>query len=190
MMVKLIPAVLFSIFLSAGWYSETESFTVSAEVEKSRIVDLPRDFIRNYIDELSIFPKFFPDIVSVNILNDRESKWIYAVDAPLAPTYNLNFILVKRESTQGIMFLESKDSEPDYLYCKAIFDSLGLSSTNVSIKFKIKMTRENASDVHFLAGLLGEDFISARMRDKLDGDLETFIDRATNDMFKKYRNSR
>jgi uncharacterized protein YcfJ len=51
------------------------------------------------------------------------------------------------------------------------------------------MTRENASDVHFMAGLLGEGFISSQMQNKLDGDLETFIDRATKDMYKKYNKS-
>jgi hypothetical protein len=87
------------------------------------------------------------------------------------------------------MFLESKDTLPDYLYCKADFDSLGENSTRVSINFKIKMTRENASDVHFLAGLLGEGFISSRMEEKLNSDLETFIERATKDMYKKNKKS-
>lgn len=189
MKVKFFTAILLSFLLIRHVSSGTASFTVSAEVEKSSVVDLPRDFVRNYIKDLSIFPKYFPDIVSVKTLNDTESEWIYAVDAPLAPVYYVNFILVEKQSTPGIMFLESKDTLPDYLYCKADFDSLGESSTNVSINFKIKMTRENASDVHFLASLLGENFISARMKGKLDSDLETFIERATKDMYKKNKKS-
>ena len=189
MKVKFYVAILLSFLLIRHVNSETASFTVSAEVEKSSVVDLPRDFVRNYIKDLSIFPKYFPDIVSVKPLNDTESEWIYAVDAPLAPIYYVTFILVEKQSTPGIMFLEAKDTLPDYLYCKAVFDSLGESSTNVSINFKIKMTRENASDVHFLASLLGENFISARMKDKLDSDLETFIERATKDMYKKNKKS-
>lgn len=189
MKVNFFTAILLSFLFTGILNAETGSFTISAEVEKSSVVDLPKVFVREYIKELSIFPKYFPDIVSVKTLNNTESEWVYAVDAPLASTYYLTFILVEKESTPGVMLLESKVPEPDYLFCRAVFDSLGENSTKVSITFKIKMTRENASDVHFMAGLLGENFISSQMKDKLDGDLETFIERATNDMYKKYKNS-
>jgi hypothetical protein len=189
MKVKFFTAILLSFLLTGMFKSETGTFTISAEVEKSSVVDMPKIFVRDYIKDLNIFPKYFPDIVSVKTLDNAESEWVYAVDAPLAPTYYLKFILVEKESTPDVMLLESKVPEPDYLFCKAVFDSLGENSTRVSIKFKIKMTRENASDVHFMAGLLGENFISARMKDKLDGDLESFIERAIKDMYKKYNKS-
>jgi uncharacterized membrane protein len=165
------------------------TFTISAEVEKSSVIDLPRDFVRTYINNLSIYPEFFPDIVSVKKLNDKQSEWHYTVDAPLAPAINLTFLLESKQSTSSLMVLESVNPEPDYLYCKAVFDSLSSSSTKVTLSFKIRMTREKASDIHFLAGILGENFISARMKDKLDGDMETFIEKATEDMYSKYQNS-
>jgi uncharacterized membrane protein len=61
--------------------SEAAAFTVSAEVQKSSVVDLPRDFVRTYINDLSIYPRFFPDIVSVKKLNGTESEWHYNVEA-------------------------------------------------------------------------------------------------------------
>ena len=169
--------------------SEAAAFTVSAEVQKSSVVDLPRDFVRTYINALSIYPRFFPDIVSVKKLNGTESEWHYNVEAPLSPTISLTFILKSKLSTPSLMVLESVNPEPDYLYCKAVFDSLNASSTKVTLKFKIRMTREDPSDIHFLAGILGEDFISARMKDKLDGDMDTFIEDATEDMHNKYQKS-
>lgn len=165
------------------------SFTISAEVQKSSVVNLPRDFVRTYINDLSIYPRFFPDITSVKKLNDKESEWHYTVDAPLAPAIYLTFLLESKQSTPSLMVLESINPEPDYLFCKAAFDSLGESSTKVTLSFKIRMTREHASDIHFLAGILGENFISARMKDKLEGDMDTFIEKATEDMYRKYRKS-
>jgi uncharacterized membrane protein len=165
------------------------TFTISAEVEKSSIVDLPRDFVRRYINDLSVYPKYFPDIMSVKKNNDMESVWVYRIDAPLAPAFYLTFTLELAKSTSSEMVLESKNPETDYLYCKAVFDSLGELSTNVTLIFKIRLTREKASDIHFLAGILGENFISARMKDKLDGDMETFIENATEDMHRKFGKS-
>ncbi len=183
----LFLAILLSISISF-LKADTGNFTISAEVEKSAVVNLPKEFVRNYIKDLDIYPRFFPDIVSVKTMNDSESEWVYAVDSPLASTFYLTFVLVEKQSTSDIMLLESKNPEPDYLFCKAEFDSLGESSTNVTLNFKIKMTREKASDIHFMAGLLGENFISAQMKEKLDDDMETFIEKATKDMYKKNKN--
>jgi uncharacterized membrane protein len=179
------------LFTSAVLNADTKSlaFTVSAEVEKSSVVDLPRDFVRTYINNFDIYPRFFPDMVSVKKLNDKESEWHYNVEAPLSPTISLTFLLESKQSTPSLMVLESVNPEAEYLYCKAVFDSLNASSTKVTLLFKIRMTREHASDIHFLAGILGEDFISARMKDKLDGDMDTFIEKATEDMYSKFNST-
>lgn len=182
----LFPAFIFMCLLVLRLDTKTLAFTVSAEVQKSSVVNLPRDFVRTCINDLSVYPRFFPDIVSVKKLNDKESEWHYNVEAPLSPTISLTFLLKSKLSTPSIMVLESVNPEPDYFYCKAVFDSLNASSTKVTMKFKIRMTRENPSDIHFLAGILGEDFISTRMKDKLDGDMDTFIEDATEDMYNKY----
>jgi hypothetical protein len=177
----------FCLFLNAK--PVHPDFTVSAEVEKSAQVDLPRTFVRNYINDLGIYPRYFPDILSVTKNNDTESVWVYTVDAPLAPTLYFTFTLEQKTSTLDSMVLESKTPKPDYLYCQAVFDSLGESSTSVTLTFKLSMTREKASEIHFMAGILGENFISARMKDKLEGDMETFIENAVNDMHRKFKKS-
>jgi hypothetical protein len=48
------------------------------------------------------------------------------------------------------------------------------------------MTREK-QDIHFMAGLLRRKFYQRADEGKLDGDMETFIERATEDMYKKTR---
>jgi uncharacterized membrane protein len=179
--------LIISALVSQILRAETYNFTVSAEVEKSSVVNLPKDKVREYISDLSIYPKFFPDIVSVKPLNNYESEWTYRIDAPLASPYYLTFVLVEKSISPDIMILESKDSVTDLLLCKASFAAAGDNRTTVIINFKISMTRENASDIHFLAGILGEGFISDRMHDKLEDDLETFIQRSTKDMYKKFK---
>jgi hypothetical protein len=45
------------------------------------------------------------------------------------------------------------------------------------------MTREKASDIHFLAGILGEKFLSEKMKERLESDMEDFISSAVKDMY-------
>lgn len=178
-----------SILSFTNLRAENTSFTMSAEVERTASVNLDKDFISAYIRNLEIYPKFFPDIISVTKLNDTESQWLYKVEAPLASPYNLTFILVDRSSSGDTLLFESKDKTNDYLYCRGILSQVTEKKTKISFIFKISMTREKASDVHFLAGILGEKFLSERMKEKLEGDLEEFISRATKDMYLANRTS-
>jgi uncharacterized membrane protein len=187
-----MKSILLTVFFIAVSFTalraETVSFTMSAEVERTASISLDKDFIAQYIKDLQIYPKFFPNIVSVNKLNDIESEWLYLVEAPLATPYNLTFVLEDKSSGDTLL-LESKDKIKDYLYCRGILTQVSEKKTKISFVFKISMTREKASDIHFLAGVLGEKFLSDQMKSKLESDLETFISKATKDMYIANRTS-
>lgn len=182
-----IAALLFVLNICTT-NAETASFTMSAEVERTATINLDKDFIAQYIKDLQIYPKFFPNIVSVSKLNDTESEWLYKVEAPLATPYNLTFLLEDKSSGDTLLF-ESKDKIKDYLYCSGVLQQTAENKTKIAFVFKISMTREKASDIHFLAGILGEKFLSEQMKSKLESDLETFISKATKDMYVASRTS-
>jgi len=182
----LILAVLIN---SANITAGVASFTISAQVERNASINLDKEFIAAYIKDIEIYPKFFPNIVSVKKLNDTESEWLYRVEAPLASPYNLTFVLEYKSFSGDTLLFESKEGSRDYLYCNAILSQVSEKKTKIAFIFKISMTREKASDVHFLAGILGEKFLSDRMKEKLEGDLETFISKATKDMYLASRTS-
>lgn len=182
-----ITALLFVLNICTA-KAETVSFTMSAEVERTATINLDKEFIGQYIKDLQIYPKFFPNIVSVSKLNDTESEWLYKVEAPLATPYNLTFLLEDKSSGDTLL-LESKDKVKDYLYCSGVLHQTSENKTKIAFVFKISMTREKASDIHFLAGILGEKFLSEQMKSKLESDLETFISKATKDMYVASRTS-
>jgi uncharacterized membrane protein len=187
----LLLTILISAFNSGVLISsQSYSFSISADVEKSATMNLPKDIVVDFIKNLDIYPKYFPDIVSVTKINDKDSEWLYRIKAPLASPYNLTFILTDRSPSKDTVIMESKDSTRDYLNCRAIFKSVDENHTQVTMRFHIIMTREKASEVHFMAGILGESFLSARMKEKLDADMDTFISSVTKEMYLENRESR
>jgi uncharacterized membrane protein len=186
-----IFSVLFLLFILnfAGLKTASVTFTMAAEVERNSSVNLDKDFISAYIKNLDIYPRFFPNIMSVTKLNETDSEWLYRVEAPLATPYNLTFVLEDKSNSADTLLFESKDKLKDYLYCRGVLSQVSEKKTKISFIFKISMTREKASDIHFLAGILGEKFLSEQMKDKLEGDLETFISKATKDMYLASRTS-
>ncbi len=188
--MKIFTIALFTFLIFAATVkAETVSFTLSAEVERNTSINLDKNFIYTYVKDLSIYPKFFPNIVSVTKVNDTESQWLYRVEAPLAAPYNLTFLLEDKSPSSDTLLFESKDKLVDYLYCRAALTETAEKKTKVTFVFKISMTREKASDVHVLAGILGEKFLSEQMKSKLEGDLETFISKASKDMYLANRTS-
>src|SRR5258706_6972200 len=179
--------ILFSTNVKA---SEMYSFTLSADVEKTATIKLAKNIVTDYIKNLDIYPKFFPDIVGVTKINEKDSEWLYRIKAPLAAAYNLTFLLEDRSPSPDTLVFESKDSTKDYLICKAVFSPVNENSTKVTMRFHIIMTRDKASEVHFMAGILGEKFLSDRMKEKLEADMDTFISSGTKDMNLANRESR
>jgi uncharacterized membrane protein len=169
--------------------AKNSSFTLSAEVTRNSTINLELEFVSKYIKNLDIYPKFFPHIISVKKLDDKQSEWTYKVEAPFASPYNVKFILEDRSPSADTLLFESIDSVKDYLYCSALLSKTGVNKTKVSFLFKISMTREKASDIHFLAGILGEKFLSEKMKERLESDLEDFVSSAVKDMYFYHRTS-
>jgi hypothetical protein len=173
--------VLICIFRPAAVKS---SFTISAEVENTSAVNVEMKTIRSYLENLEIYPKCFPDMISVKQTGTNESEWIYRVVSPLAEPWNVSFDQIILDTPDTLLIFESKNPGPDYLYCKASLSSLPEGRTSLDINIKVKIIRENAGDIHWLAGILGEKFISEKMKDKLDDDLLKFIENICKDLYK------
>lgn len=188
-MNKVYIASIYIFLISINLRAGEASFTISAEVNRNSTVNLPLEFVSQYIKNLEIYPKFFPHIISVIRLGDAQSEWIYRVEAPLSSPYNVKFILQDRSPSTDTLLFESIDKEKDYLYCSAVLSKINDWKTKVDFLFKISMTRDKASDVHILAGILGEKFLSEKMKERLEGDLEDFISDAVKDMYMVNRTS-
>jgi uncharacterized membrane protein len=182
-MKKIIIIFVFLFLVQLNLQAEGASFTLSAEVTRSSTVNLPIEFVSTYIRDLDIYPKFFPHIISVNKSGDAQSEWVYRVEAPLSSPYNVKFILQDKSPSLDTLLFESIDKVNDYLYCRAVLTKLADNKTKVNFLFKISMTREKASDIHFLAGILGEKFLSEKMKERLESDMEDFISSAVKDMY-------
>jgi len=171
--MKLILSILFIVFSFIN-LSRAE-FTVSAEVTDGAVFKVNISRVTEYFKDISVFQRNFPGIISVKKLGDKESEWVYEIDAPLASPVRMPFILVETISTNDFLVFESKTKTPDYFRCSSRMVSLGDEETRIDITIKIKMVRESGSDVHFMAPILGEKFISREMKKDLAEALSTFL---------------
>lgn len=171
--MKLAIISIFLIILSVT--SVKADFTVSAEVTRSALFNKNISTVSEYFKDISIYQRNFPGIISVSRQNSKESVWTYEVDAPMAEPVRLPFTLVEKSASEDYIIFETKKNSKDYFRCTARLVSLGENETRISITIKIKMVRDSGSDVHFMAPILGEKFISKEMRKDIEDSLAEFL---------------
>ena len=171
--MKFIVSILF-VMLAFINISRAE-FTVSADVTNGAVFNVNISRASEYFKDINVYQRNFPGIISVKKLGGNESEWVYEIDAPLSSPVRMSFVLVETISSEDYSVFESKSKTPDYFKCSARMVSLGKEETRISITIKIKMVRENGSDVHFMAPILGEKFISKEMKKDLTKALSTFL---------------
>ena len=169
--------ILFFIFtFSFNFAKADDGFKVSASVKKSITFSSNIDRVSAYMKNLDVYKKNFPGIVNVKKLEDRQSEWTYEIDAPLSSPMQMSFVLVEKSFSDYFIIYESKNSATDYFRCAAVLEPASENSTVITISISIRMKRESGSDVHFLAPVLGEKFISKEMRKQIEKNLTSFLD--------------
>lgn len=161
------------------------SFTISASVTKTRTLDFPVNDIITLIQDLSVFSRNFPNMLSVTSLGENKSEWVYEIDPPMASRFSVSFILFKKTTGNELVTFESSKNDNNYFFCKAKFIQAGDERVIVTLNFKIRLTRENGSDIHFMAPILGEKYISKKMKTDLSDDTDIFLSRIIKELKKR-----
>jgi hypothetical protein len=168
----------------------TNNFTIYAEVEKSQIINLPYDYLDLKLRDLSIYQKYYPGMIDVKRIDNKRTSWTYEIDMPLSKNYKTTYILEERSPQKGVLIYETLNNSNDYMFCQASLTQIDINKTELKIKMIIKTVREKGSDIHFLAPLLGQNFISKKMQDKLEEDMNIFFEKVINEFYTEYNNSK
>ena len=160
-------------------------YTVSAEEEQTLFIYKDIKTVKAYFEHLDIYTKNFPDIDSILPKDNIESTWFYKVEIVLQKPFTVAFDEVKINDDDSTLVFESKQPANNYLYWKATFIPYSETQTTVKIKIKVSMTRESASDIHFLAPIVGKKMVCSQMKDKLEEGMKEFINKTTQDLYKK-----
>ncbi len=157
-------------------------FTIQADVRDSVTLDAGYAAVRQYLNDPNVFTRNFPGILSIRQVGPRRSEWTYEVKPPLSSARRTSYLVNERVADEHTVIFETDPGMNDYMYCRASVAATTDTTTSLMLELKLHSSRENGSDIHFLAPLFGQKFISARMRDQLQGDLTTFFTRITNEV--------
>jgi hypothetical protein len=161
-------------------------FVTEATAEAVYTVELSREALAGYVDDIGLFERNMPGVVGVTDLGGNRYLYLTEKELPLAGTMQTEFRIEKITDGDSTTIYRSVDSTAEnYMYTRVIITPSGPSSSRMQIVVYLRLSREDASEVHWMAPLMGEEFISYQMTKDLRSMLETFVERSTADLYQR-----
>ena len=170
--------------------SGSDPFVVDASKEISYDVGISRESLREYVDDIGLFARNMPDVVGVTPTGPDTYLYKTAKEIPLSGRLETDFQI--RKSTEGdsvTIYRSTAENDYNYMSCRVQIRTVDESHSNIAIRLRIRLTRENASEVHWLAPILGERFIESRMNDDLEAMMKEFVERSNNELYSRIKSA-
>jgi hypothetical protein len=163
-----------------------ELFVVDASANASYIVPQSREALRTYVDDIGLFARNMPGVVDVKPLGDETFLYRTEKDLPLSGAMRANFVIRKNLVGDSVTVYTSPDrDEVNYMSCHVLLRPFDEETTTIQIQLRVRLSQENASDVHWLAPILGEDFISRQMVKDLNELSAVFIRKSNEELISR-----
>ena len=160
-------------------------FVVDASSEASYAVEVSHGILRKYVDDVGLLSRNMPGVVSIQELDNGTYLYQTEKAIPLSKPLRTTFTIRKTLVGDSLTIYRSADIQDDnFMSCKVRLLAEGESRTLITISLRVRLSRRTPSDVHWLAPVLGEDFISGKMRDDLDEMLREFVERSRDELNK------
>jgi carbon monoxide dehydrogenase subunit G len=177
--------IVLAILLLSG---NASFFTVAASASASYDVAIPREALRGYADDIGLLARHMPGVVSVTPRGDGTYLYRTSKEIPLSSPLETDFVIRKDQVGDSLTVYRSvDDGDLNYMSCRVLIRPRDAATTTIEIQLQIRLSRERAAEVHWLAPVLGESFISREMTKDMDEMLQEFIEKSSEELYARLR---
>lgn len=154
-------------------------FRIKAEYTEQLELRTTVERARQFFTEWKNFVDLMPGIESIRNEAGGLLRWTVRADVPMLGSMRAAFAVEKTDDRPDrVEWSPAPIEKKNYLRYAASFVERGASNTLVRITQHVEMRRQNARELHMLAGLVGESRISAEMQKAVAAMIRTFLERA------------
>ncbi|MGA9115161.1 MAG: hypothetical protein WB626_00115 [Bacteroidota bacterium] len=162
-------------------------FTVEATGAASYTVGVPRAVLGRSVDDISLFERNMPGVVGIERLGEDLFLYRTRKEIPLAGPMETIFRIRRSSWGDTLTVYRSEDpADPNYMSCTVRVKALDEQRTSVSIALRIRLSRSRPWEIHWLAPVMGEDFISAQMQEDLEEMLAEFVESSNRELHARF----
>ncbi len=153
-------------------------FTIKADYSEQVELRAGASRAREFFAELRNFVELMPGIESIRNGAGGVKIWTVSADVPMLGSMRAAFPLARTEDAASLIEWSPAPGEKSNLLRYSIEFEERVARTLVRITLRVEMRREQAKELHLLAGLVGAGRISAEMQRYVTMMLKTFLQRA------------
>jgi hypothetical protein len=165
-----------------------EPFIVDASTEATYVVQIARPALKLFVDDIGLFARHMPGVVEVKPVGENRYLYRTEKDVALRSAMKVDFLIGKQVYGDTLTVYRSlSPSDENYMSCSVYLHPDGENTTKIRIKLRIRMSRTNPMEVHWMAPIVGAGFISDRMKEDLDEMLASFIETSNKEIYSRYQ---
>ncbi|MDX2130221.1 MAG: SRPBCC family protein [Chloroherpetonaceae bacterium] len=164
--------------------TSTNSFSVGADYTADYLVPVERIRLMNFLSNPETFERYMPNVEAVRYEGKSDKgaalyQWIYLIPMPFASPLRLEIPTVYEKADFALYHRARRIDLPNFMQCELKFN-LGKdeNETLVSMHLEIQLHRSSGFDIHPLAYVMGERFISSQMRNQMEEIATTFLQKS------------
>ncbi len=152
-------------------------FTIQASLR--RVYEVPVSVARlcDFFSHPDSFARNMPIIEYVVPVEDYDvSRWHFKVKVPIISPIEWDFLIRRRVSAEtGEIFYAADENAADFFKCDVHVRANASGTTDADVSLEMRVSRERASDIHPLAGVVGDHWISRIVQERMDKMATTFV---------------
>ncbi len=153
-------------------------FTIKADYSEQAELKTNAGRAREFFAELRNFVELMPGIESIRNGAGGVKIWTVSADVPMLGSMRAAFPLARTEDAASLIEWSPAPGEKSNLLRYSIEFEERAGRTLARITLRVEMRREQAKELHLLAGLVGAGCISSEMQRYVTTMIKTFMERA------------
>jgi hypothetical protein len=173
-----IAALILSLTLDGG-----DPFVVDVSAAITYAVDVSRNDLASYTDDIGLFRRNMTGVVGVDSLGVNRYLYRTSKEVPLKGKMEVDFVIEKSESSDTVtVYRTPGERDPNWMECRVALRAEGDRRTSISIALRLRLEREHGYQVHWLAPIVGAGFLRDRMEEDLNGMLREFAENSAREL--------
>jgi len=154
-------------------------FTIKAGYSDNFEVQTSAEKVREFFTDIRNFADLMPGIASIHTDAKGVAHWKIEATIPLVGQIMQKFAIeLTEDSSERIEWFPVPLETQNFLRFSADFLEKAKNVTQIHFSQMVELRRKSARELHYLAGLAGENLISSELTKRVSEMIKVFIQRA------------
>ncbi|MGQ9806127.1 MAG: hypothetical protein ACUVRP_08630 [Chlorobiales bacterium] len=164
---------------------QTNTFRVGAQISTVYDVPIEKSRLMEFLANPKTFEQYMPNVKAVRPVGESPEanplyEWEYEIPMPLASPIKLNILTEYQQKNDTFYHHALRNGQRNLMECSLTFEYVAPEQTFVTMNLSIELHRNSGTELHPLGILMGESFMSAQMKNKMQMIATEFLQNIVN----------